>query len=224
MSDVDSFFDLELNTLSINRKLLHRQSSCRDSCDVAAQDAVVFCDHIFENVLSSLSTAVFSIAPVSSRSKIKTVWYVKHMLRLMPQRVVLKQSIPRTLVATWEDNKIELSRNYGRQVTYHVVLHEEKCMDLRSELVHGNRGGHAPCGYAQRLIGQGSKWWSSLTWIVRHNTFLWSLRTQYQPSTGFLKPVLPAGENPNDVAALPVVWMEGLTNSSNKRQKRNWTH
>jgi hypothetical protein len=129
MSDVDFFFDSKRSTLNIHHKRLHRQYSRRDSGDVAAQDAVVFCDHIIENVLSMLLATVFSTAPTSYRSKMQTVQHVRHMLRLMPQRVVLKQSLPGMLVFSWEDNETELFRKHGRQ--YHVVLHEEKCMDLR---------------------------------------------------------------------------------------------
>jgi hypothetical protein len=140
MVDVDYFFDSERDTLNIHHEWLHRQYSCTDSGEVAAKDAVVFCDHIIENVLSMLSATVFSTAPISYRSKMQAVQHVKHTLRLMPQRVILQQSLPEMLVVSWGNSKTESFGNYGLQETYHVVLHKEKCMDLSSGLLHGNRG------------------------------------------------------------------------------------
>jgi hypothetical protein len=55
----------------------------------------------------------------------QTVLYVRHTLRPQPQRVILKQSLPGKLLASWKDNETELWRTYGPQVTYHVVFHEE---------------------------------------------------------------------------------------------------
>lgn len=99
---------------------------------------MAFCDHIIENVLSMLSATVFSTAP-TYRSKMQTVQHVTHTLRLMPYRVILKLSLPGRLVVSCEDNETELFWKHGRQATGNVVLHEEKCMDLSSELLHGNR-------------------------------------------------------------------------------------
>ncbi|OQE52627.1 hypothetical protein PENNAL_c0487G05975 [Penicillium nalgiovense] len=117
VSDVDFFLDSKCDTLNIRHKWLHRQYSCRGSGEAAAQDAVVFWDHIIENVLSILSATVFSATPISCRSKLQTVQHVRHTLRLMPQRVILKQSLPGKLVVSWKDNCTELWRTYGPQVT-----------------------------------------------------------------------------------------------------------
>ncbi|OQD73331.1 hypothetical protein PENANT_c196G06609 [Penicillium antarcticum] len=149
ISDVDFFFDSKCNTLNIHHKWLHRQYSCRDSGDVAAQDTVIFCDHIIENVLSMLSATIFSTAPISYRSKLQAVQHVKHMLRSMPQRVILKHSLP---------GKLESS--------------------VQADMLHVA----ALSGSLAKVVN----WWHSLTWIVRHDTFLWSRRTQDQLSTGFL--------------------------------------
>ncbi|KAJ6068192.1 uncharacterized protein N7446_005251 [Penicillium canescens] len=232
MVDVDYFFDSKRDTLNIHHDWLHRQYSCTDSGEVAAKDAVVFCDHIIENVLSMLSATVFSTAPIFYRSKMQTVHemmlpkmqrvlHVKHALRLMPQRVILKQSLPGMLVVSWENSETESFGIYGQQETYLVVLHKEKCIDLSSGLLHVNRGGHAPCGCAQRLIGQGSKL-VEFTHLDCSSRYFPMVAENTRPAIYGLppRPIFPAGDNPNPSAALPVVRMEGLPDWSNKRQKR----
>ncbi|KAF4766876.1 hypothetical protein HAV15_010570 [Penicillium sp. str.  len=172
-----------------------------------------------------LSATVFSTAP-TYRSKMQTVQHVTHTLRLMPYRVILKLSLPGRLVVSCEDNETELFWKHGRQATGNVVLHEEKCMDLSSELLHGNRficpGGHAPCGCAQRLIGQGSKLVEFTHLDCSSQYFPMVAENTISAIYGFPpKPIFPVGQDPNPAVASPsVVWMEVPPDWSNKRQKR----
>jgi hypothetical protein len=45
------------------------------------------------------------------------------------------------LQVSWRDGETEtLSWLYGPIMVYHVVLHEEKCTDVMSQLLHGKPG------------------------------------------------------------------------------------
>lgn len=145
---IEVAFDANRHALMIHRKWLdfdtmNRQYACRDVVpdNMAEQDAVLLCDHVIEELLRISLATISSILPISFHNEKEMMRDVRHRLRFMPRNVALKQTLPGAMMVTWEDNETDLFwRLCGTHVAYHVVLHEEECTGLVSELLHGSKG------------------------------------------------------------------------------------
>ncbi|OQD94904.1 hypothetical protein PENSOL_c023G00732 [Penicillium solitum] len=238
ISDIEVAFDANRHALKIHQKwlefdTLHRQHACRDVVpdNKAGQDAMIFCDHVIEELLRISLATISSILLISFHNKSEMMREVRHRLRLMPHSIDLKQSLPGMLMVTWEDNETELfRRHYGPRVTYHVVLHGETCVGSESELLHGDKvirpSKRAPCGCAQRLTTQDSRMaeFTNLDCSRRYFPMV-ALNTKLAIYGLPPRPKFPMEQDRSTaVASLMVLGFEGMPDMPDqplKRQKRN---
>jgi hypothetical protein len=154
---VDIFFDVEQKALKINHRWLdfqeiHRGNPCRESfpTDMTGREASFFCDHIIDELLRVSWSSIFKHSSMLRAAENKTLRHIRDLLRYMPHSIKVRQTNQKGyLMVTWEDNETESFRNsclptnmyhFMPSAMYHVVLHEEKCVNARVELLHGNTG------------------------------------------------------------------------------------
>ncbi|RJE21446.1 hypothetical protein PHISCL_06227 [Aspergillus sclerotialis] len=83
-------------------------------------------------------------------------------LRQMPREITAEQGFnAKEIVITWKDGATHLfSTVCGKNIQYHVTLHEEKCWNKALDLLHESgiqETALAPCGCAQKLVSQEMK-------------------------------------------------------------------
>lgn len=139
-SEVDVQHNSEQNALEISDKWLcfdaiHRQEPCAVAnmeADILSRNSFI-CDHIAESLLELVLYQLGFGHLIRSRRR-----RFVEKLRQMPREITAEQGQnAKEIVITWKDGATHLfSTVLGKNIQYHVTLHEEKCWDKASDLLH----------------------------------------------------------------------------------------
>lgn len=143
----DAFFDLQQGVLKVHQRWLdftsmHGTAPCRDllSNEMNDQSASFFCEHVVEDLLKIVLPTMWKPSIMAKVAENIILLNMRNMLRYMPHSIEVIQA-SQGLVITWEDNETSSFRKYPTpKALYHVVLHEENCIDGRIGLLHGDAG------------------------------------------------------------------------------------
>ncbi|KAF7588863.1 hypothetical protein BBP40_005081 [Aspergillus hancockii] len=163
-SDIEIYFESDINLLKIHRKWLefHAIHTDHPCCVSSAMDSGIvaesfFCDHIFDMLYLN---SIREIVEDSRNPRIKKHWQnrhqdVKEALFYMPRNVTVKQTLrAKSLIVTWEHG---LSQQFLKHslAEYSVVLHDEKCLSKSSDVLHLQVDAqleYSLCGCVQKII------------------------------------------------------------------------
>lgn len=177
-SAIDVIFDSHRNVLKIHQRWLdfnavHR-TPCRDllSSKVAEQEGSFFCDHVVEELIKISLPQITRPVAVPRGIENTILRQIRNSLRYMPHSIKVIQTSQRgCLMITWEDNETESFRKHpASKDLYHVVLHEENCVDAKAELLHGGEGTSYRGIYRQFLLIGAKKIYSV---FLRGTCLLW---------------------------------------------------
>lgn len=104
------------------------------------RDKVFFCDHIVEDLLKFCLVPLLGQSAASKAVEVVILRRIRRLLRHVPHTITVSRSfLAGALKITWEDNETESIRKRSiHDPPYHVVLHEEKCIGVRADLIHGD--------------------------------------------------------------------------------------
>jgi len=138
--DIDMAVDRKERTLNIHQRWLnyeemHQKHQCRE---LVLNDCFV-CDHIIEELTRSILGAMYRLTVRDQEGILRGV---RNHLRWMPRDICARKgNQPGCLQVSWRDGETEsISRLIGSALEYHIVLHEERCASLMTELLHGEPG------------------------------------------------------------------------------------
>ncbi|KAF3399844.1 hypothetical protein F1880_008366 [Penicillium rolfsii] len=140
---VDVYFDKRQGTLKIHCRWLdfacmHHRSFCRpwSPTSLADTNAPFFCCHVVEELLVRSIASMFKAHPTDRPAEMKFMRQIRRRLRYLPHSIKLKLYLGGILVS-WEDNETESFRTLGSSgPDYHVVLHDDKCANAETALLH----------------------------------------------------------------------------------------
>ncbi|QKX61618.1 uncharacterized protein TRUGW13939_08770 [Talaromyces rugulosus] len=138
--DIDMAVDRKEGTLNVHQRWLkyeemHQKHRCRE---LVLSDCFV-CDHIIEEMTRIILGAIYRLTVRDQEGVLRGV---RNHLRWMPRDICARQgNQPGCLQVSWRDGELEsISRLVGSELEHHVVLHEERCASLMTELLHGEPG------------------------------------------------------------------------------------
>jgi hypothetical protein len=108
--------------------------------NLADPNAPFFCCHVVEELLVRSVAFMFKVHPTCRLAEIKFLRQIGRRLRYLPHRIKLKP-YPGAILVSWEDNETESFRTLGSSgPDYHVVLHDDKCANAETALLHEKAG------------------------------------------------------------------------------------
>lgn len=140
---IDMFFDHKTETLKVHHRWLdfeaiHEGCPCRAfmPSHMVLSVPAFSCDHVIEELVQD-ALGQMNAPDILSRSR-----DLRDRIRLMPRDISLELAQgPGSLIVRWRDNEIEsFSERFGSVMTYHIVLHDGKCVGLASEVLHNGIG------------------------------------------------------------------------------------
>ncbi|KAL5364285.1 hypothetical protein BJX96DRAFT_157091 [Aspergillus floccosus] len=160
-------FDRESRILRVHSKSLdyeatHQGRPCKVfiPSTMASSVSAFSCDHIIEELAGK---AFQQIAQWDEHHLEGLIREIRDRLRLMPRDITCNQAgSPGCLRVTWCDNEMDsFTLKFGSTISYHIVLHEEKCAERSAEVLHTERANpqisRALCGCPQTFAPQSCK-------------------------------------------------------------------
>lgn len=146
-SEIQMVIDLERRTIRVDQHFFDinkvHVGSCRPGARLLANGPFL-CDHVVEELFATAQDGLSKYIPsiLTQERRRLEMRAIKAAIRLMPRDITLHAgTMSGTFLVTWEDGETgSFSDRYGQNIVYHIVLHEERCTPVMSQLLHVDTG------------------------------------------------------------------------------------